>query len=137
MVEDENSDAVGLLRSRLLRHQEIINVGFNTNVALSSTSHIGLSADLEVIHGMLFYPGARYNGIALTTQPLPAEHIDSTEITLVGSWLDEYIKTAWWEPFDVSIEDKLEYFNARRTTSNMYKCWESIAPITKEKYMIL
>ena len=136
-VEDANNDAVGLLRSRLLRHQELINVGFNTNIALSTTSYIGLSADLEVIHGMLFHPGSRYNGIALTRQPISTENIEPTEIIPVDSWLDTYVKTAWWEFFDSSKEEGLEYFNPRRMTSNMYKCWEASAPQTKDKYMII
>lgn len=136
-VEDSNNDAVGLLRSRLLQHQELINVGFNTNVALATTSYVSLSAGLEVIHGMLFHPGAWYNGIALTRQPISAENIEASEITPIGSWFDAYVKTAWWEPFDVSKEEGLEYFNTRRITSNMYKCWEVVAPKTKDKYMIV
>ena len=135
-IEDINNDAVGLLRSRLLRHQELLNAGFDTNVALSATSYIGLSVDLEVIHGMLFHPGARYDGIALTRQPISSEAIDASEITTVGTWFDTYVQTAWWEPFDVSKEDGLEYFNARKATANMYKCWETLIPKIKDKYMI-
>ena len=136
-VEDTNNDAVGLLRSRLLRHQELLNVGFNTNVALSATNYVGLSAGLEVIHGMLFHPGARYNGIALTRQPISDENIKTSEITPVDPWFNAYVKTAWWESFDTSKEENLEYFNARRTTSNMYKCWETLIPKIKDKYMIV
>lgn len=136
-IEDASNDAVGLLRSRLLRHQELINVGFNTNVALSATSYISLAADLEVIHGMLFHPGARYNGIALTRQPISTEAIVSSKITPVGSWFDAYVQTAWWEPFDMSKEEGLEYFNGRRATPNMYKCWETLIPKIEDKFMIV
>lgn len=136
-VEDVSNDAVGLLRSRLLRHQELINVGFNTNVALSATSYSSLSPDLGVIHGTLFHPGARYDGIALTRQPISTETIDALEITPVASWFDAYVQTAWWEPFDESKEEGLEYFNARRATTNMYNCWETLVPKIKDKYMIV
>lgn len=136
-VEDAGNDAVGLLRSRLLRHQELINMGFNTNVALSTTSYRGLSVDLEVIHGMLFHPDARYDGIALTRQPISADAIAASEITPVGSWFDTYVQAAWWESFDTSKEESVEYFNARRVTSNMYKCWETLIPKVKDKYMIV
>lgn len=136
-VEDTNDDAVGLLRSRLLRHQALINVGFNTNIAISAIRYVGLSDNLEEIHGMLFHPGARYNGIALTRQPASAGDIVTPELTPVDSWVDAYIKTAWWESFDTSKEDGVEFFNPRRVTSNMYKCWEKLMPIIRDKYMIV
>ena len=47
------------------------------------------------------------------------------------------MQTAWWEPFDVSKEEGLEYFNDRRATPNMYKCWETLIPKTKDKFMIV
>jgi hypothetical protein len=93
--------------------------------------------DLDVIHGVLFSPGSRYDGIALTRKPISTEDIEATEITPVDSWFDTYVKTAWWESFDASKEEGLEYFNPRRMTSNMYKCWETSAPQTKDKYMII
>lgn len=135
--KNTDDDAVGLLRSRLLRHQELLNVGFNTNVTLSATSYVGLSADLAVIHGMLFSPGARYDGVALTRQPISAENIITSEITPVGLWFDTYVKTAWWEPFDWSSQEGLEYFNARKITSSLHKCWETFMPKVKDDYLIV
>lgn len=135
-VEDANNDAVGVLRSRLLRHQELINVGFNTNVALAAEEHICLSDSLEVIHGMLFLPGAGYNGIALTRKPTSDNNVIALPAQNGSQWFEEYIKSAWWEAFDVSHEENLEYFNPRKTTSNMYKCWESIIPKTTDRYVI-
>ena len=136
-VEEANNDAVGILRSRLLRHQELINVGYNTNVASTATSNVCLSDGLEVIRGMLLLTGAMYNGIALTKQPALPEVSSKLDVSPVGEWFDSYVKTAWWEPFDASKEDSLEYFNARRKTSNMYKCWETVIPKEKDKYVIV
>lgn len=136
-AEDQNNDAVGLLRSRLLRHQELINVGFNTNVALSTACYIRLSDSLEAIRGMLFHPDARYNGIALTREPVSPGESVTPDVTPVGLWFDAYVKAAWWESFDASKEENLEYFNARRATSNMYKCWETLIPKIQDKYMIV
>lgn len=112
-VEEANNDAVGILRSRLLRHQELINVGYNTNVASAATSNVCLSDGLEVIRGMLLLTGAMYNGIALTKQPALPEVSSKLDVSPVGEWFDSYVKTAWWEPFDASKEDSLEYFNAK------------------------
>lgn len=120
VVEEANNDAVSILRSRLLRHQELNNVGFNTSVALAATSNTCLSGGLEVIHGMLFLAGAKYNGIALTKQSAQLDASPRLDVSPVGEWFDSYIKTAWWEPFDASREECLEYFNARRKTSNMH-----------------
>lgn len=136
-VEDANIDAVGLLRSRLLRHQELINVGFNTNVSLTSTNYVYLSDGLEVVRGMLFLPGARYNGIALTRRPVSPGDLTKPDIITADMWFDAYAKSAWWEFYDASKEENLEYFNARKATSNMYKCWETAIPKVKDKYMII
>lgn len=135
--DDVNNDVIILLRSRLLRHQEILNVGFNTNVALSTVRYEYLSEDLEVIHGMLFLPGSRYEGIALTQKPTFAENATIATTVPVNQWLDEYIKSAWWESYDVSKEEGLEYFDARKVTSNMYKCWQSLMPQTVDKYIVV
>lgn len=136
-VDEASNDAVGILRSRLLRHRDIINVGFNTNVSLVATSTECLSGGLEVIRGKLFLAEAKYNGIALTRQSVSPDEPSKLEIPPVGEWFDSYIKTAWWEPFETSKEDSLEYFNARRKTSNMYKCWETVIPKEKDKYLIV
>ena len=136
-VEEANSNAVGILRSRLLRHQELVNVGYNTNVAPAAISNVCLSDGLEVIRGMLFLTGATYNGIALTKQPASAGIPSKLDVSPVGEWFDSYVKTAWWEPFEASKEESLEYFNARRKTSNMYKCWETVIPKEKDKYLIV
>lgn len=136
-VEEANNDAIGILRSRLLRYQELVNVGFNTNVALSTTSNECLSDSLEVIRGMLFLAGAKYNGIALTKRPGSSDKPSWQDVSPAREWFDSYIKTAWWEPFDASKGESLEYFNARRKTSNMYKCWETIIPKEKDKYLIV
>lgn len=135
--DNENVDAITLLRSRLLRHQELINVGFSTNVSLSTVRYERLSENLETIHGMLFLPGARYDGIALTRKPIPAENTTTPTIIPVNQWLEEYVKTAWWEVFDVSKEESLEYFDARTLTFTLYQCWQTLRPKPMDKYILV
>lgn len=135
--DDENTDAISLLRTRLLRHQELINVGFNTNVSLSAVRYEHLSDCLEVIHGTLFSPGSQYNGIALTRQPVSSENSAISTILPVNQWLDEYLKSAWWEVFDASKEENLEYYDTRTSTSTLYKCWKTTPPKNSDKYMLV
>lgn len=136
-TEDTNNDAVALVRSRLLRHQELVNVGFNTNISLSVESYEHLTDDLEAIHGNIFMPGSVYNGIALTRKPLSPANSNAAEICAVSQWQEAYVQSAWWESFDVSKETNLEYFDARSITSNMYKCWQSTMPKTVDKYFMV
>lgn len=136
-TDDANCDAVVLLRSRLLRHQELINVGFNTNVSLSTVRYERLSEALEAIHGRLFLPDSRYDGIALTRKPIPAENTTTPKIIPVNQWMDEYVKTAWWESYDISKEEGLEYFDARRLTRTLNKCWQSMIPQELDKLIVV
>ena len=96
-----------------------------------------LSLHNQIGDGMLFLPGARYNGIALTKQSVASDFPDVQAVPPVGVWFDTYVKSAWWEPFDVFQGEALEYFNARRKTANMYKCWEALMPKEKGKYLIV
>ena len=135
-TDDSSEDAVSLIRSRLLRHQDIINVGFNTNVALAKCNSELLSNTLEVIRGALFIPQCHYNGISLTRTPAKTENAPQRELIYSSTWLSEYLSSAWWESFAPNTEDRIEYFDATKRAVNMYQCWQSVKPKTMGKYII-
>lgn len=136
-TEDNNNDAIAVLRSRLIRHCEVINVGFSTNITLVKPSCDVITNELELVRGVLFAPNAKYCGIALVRKPQSSELAGSSEVEPVSQWFDAYVKTAWWEPFDMSKHENLEYFDARKYTSNMYKCWQSTIPKTVDRYLVV
>lgn len=135
-TDDTSDDAVSLIRSRLLRHQDILNVGFNTNVTISEVSYEWLSSDLETVRGMILFPGYQYNGISMLRKPKSVADNPSQELIHVSKWMDEYIKSAWWETIDSNMYEALEYFDASRKSSALYKCWQTVKPKTEKKYIL-
>lgn len=136
-TDDVADHAVTLLRTRLLRHRDILNAGFNTNVAMPTVSYEVLSHDLEAVRGKLLSPDCQYNGIAMTRKPVPPITEVGHNLVQVSDWLNDYLKSAWWEPFSVTQDDRLEFFDAHKKVTNMYLCWQSTMPKAVEQYIIV
>lgn len=136
-TDDTANNAVALIRTRLLRHQDILNTGFNTNIAMPAVGYELLSHNLEAIRGVLLAPGCQYNGIAMTRKPQNPVVEPIANMTFESQWLEEYVNTAWWEPFSISQEESLEYFDAHKKVANMYLCWQATMPKAAEKFIIV
>ena len=129
-TEPGNERAVQLLRSRLIRHGDLLNVGFQTNLTLAPESITPLNSDLECGKGCLLNPSFFYSGIAMLRRRKTeylfegSDQIDSCE------WLRDYIRSAWWKPVD-HLED-VEYFNPFLKAKSNYRCWQDVAPTPVE-----
>ena len=126
-VEAVNETAVSLIRSRLMRHGEILNVGYETNISLANAYTKVLSPTVHCAFGEVIHPGMFYSGVAMLCKIESEQNtIEEVSCENVADWLDKYCKTAWWQKLD-QLDETAEYFDARRIARNN-QCWQSNLP---------
>lgn len=125
-----NEGAIQLLRSRLIRHGDLLNVGFQTNLTLAPESVIPLNPDLECGRGYLLNPFFSYSGIAMIRGRQTEYYFDESDRTDSCEWLKNYIKSAWWKP--ANLPEDIEYFNPFRKVRSNYGCWQDVPPAPVE-----
>lgn len=128
---------VSIIRSRLLRSGDIVNVGFNTNIALADENCEELIPGVIWKRGTLLQKGCTYSGISaleydekVATASAPAPNFP------VGEWLDTYIKEAWWENSECAYEG-FEFFNPQKKTKNNHSCWQLIPAAAVDDIMLM
>lgn len=125
-----NEGTVPLLRSRLIRHGDLLNVGFQTNLTLAPEVVIPLNPDLECGKGYLLNPSFFYSGIAMLRIRKVESHSEGSDRADSCKWLRNYIKSAWWKSVD-HIEG-VEYFNPFLKVKSNYRCWQDVPPAPVE-----
>lgn len=128
-VPDSDTDvdtAVKQIRTRLIRHGDLLNVGFNTNLILSSKDKFSLSDSITVHKGMLLDPVINYQGIA-TLCTLAEHSMPHSEIIDTITWFKEYIGNVRWEKCN-DFDQNSEFFNASQFVKNNLSCWQSKTP---------
>ena len=125
-----NEKAVQLLRSRLIRHMDLLNVGFQTNLTLAPESVIPISPDLECGKGYLLDPSFSYSGIAMIRRRQTEYRLEDSDRINSYEWLKDYIKSAWWK--SAGLPEDVEYFNPFRKVRSNYRCWQDTPPAPVE-----
>lgn len=125
-----NEKAIQLLRSRLIRHKDLLNVGFQTNLTLAPKSVIPISPDLECGKGYLMDPSFSYSGIAMIRRRQTECCFEDSDRINSYEWLKDYIKSAWWKSAD--LPEDVEYFNPFRKVRSNYGCWQDTPPAPVE-----
>ena len=119
--DEENENAISIIRSRLLRHGDLLNEGFDTNVALSMVKKQSLSRNIVVRYGDIICDDAVYVGVSMIS--IEETNKENEVVRRATDWFDEYINEAWWEHGIERISD-LEYLNAHKKTKNNYSLWQ-------------
>lgn len=128
---------VSIIRSRLLRSGDIVNVGFNTNIALADENCEELIPGVIWKRGTLLQKGCTYSGIStLEYDEKVATASASAPNFPVGEWLDTYIKEAWWENSECAYEG-FEFFNPQKKAKNNHSCWQLIPAAAVDDIMLM
>ena len=121
---------VSILLCRLIRHGDLLQVGFGTNLVLAESNRTALATGVECIKGEPLLRGTRYSGIAMMQRTgediVPGSRADED----VTTWFREYIRCAWWKT--AGTEEDIQYFNARGKSGNNYSRWQSERPAAVE-----
>lgn len=108
--EKTEESPIALLLSRLLRHGDILNVGFETNLILAGRNEMILSDKVKCRRGEVLSEGTYYSGIAMLLKIQKGEMFDPEAVKETTTWFWDYIKSAWWK--ETGIDENIQYFNA-------------------------
>lgn len=125
--EKTQESPIAFLLSRLLRHGDILQVGFETNLILAGRNETILSDRVKCRKGEVLSEGTFYSGIAMLQKVQKSEVSEPSEaVKEVTVWFEDYIKSAWWK--ETEIDDNVQYFNAYKRTKNNHLCWQTERP---------
>ena len=114
-----------ILRTRLLRHGDLVNAGFDTNIALTSYHTDYLTNDYEVVYGKMIEGGLMYSGIS----SLRKQHNtpQTMEPENAKDWFSKFLKEVWWSS-DMPVSDAIQYFDPCCRARNNYSAWQNNLP---------
>lgn len=122
--EDTPYDSVSVVQNRLVQNGDIINIGFDTNMALAPPSVIPLNHKTVQVIGDFFGNGIFYSGISALRTSTDNINRENTDIAI---WLQDYCNSAWWELGTIT-NNSIEYFNFNLRARNNNNCWQP-APV--------
>ena len=124
--EKTQESPIAFLLSRLLRHGDILQVGFETNLILAGRNETILSDRIKCRKGEVLSEGTFYSGIAMLQKVQKSEVFEPEAVKEAAVWFEDYIKSAWWK--ETEIDDNVQYFNACKRTKNNHLCWQTERP---------
>ncbi len=116
---------VNLIRTRLLKHGDLRNEGFNTNIALSNSYSMQLSTGVETLYGELLGDDIEYVGVATIRRNSIVNPVEN--VIKIHEWLEEFLKEAWWSK-EFPNTSKWEYFNPASQAKTNYDAWQNNLP---------
>lgn len=123
--EDDEDNPIVIIRDRLLNHGDLLNEGFDTNLALSNSHRKQLVSGYDTIYGEILGKSIFYSGISalgnnnITIQSEKRENIED--------WLKCFLKKIWWSEIPSEIQE-MKYFNPEYKSRNNYSAWNSTIP---------
>ena len=124
--EKTQESPIAFLLSRLLRHGDILQVGFETNLILVGRNATILSDRVKCRRGEVLSEGTFYSGIAMLQKVQKSEIFEPEAVKETIVWFEDYIKSAWWK--ETEIDDNVQYFNACKRSKNNHLCWQTECP---------
>lgn len=121
-TEDSDENPVVIIRNRLLNHGDLLNEGFDTNLALSIVHKKQYVSGYDTIYGEVLGENIIYSGISALRKN------DFTNQSETGEspeeWLKGFLKSVWWTAIPSEMNE-LMYFNPAHKSKNNYTAWDS------------
>lgn len=134
IFQEEKEHPVILIRTRLLKHGDLLNKGFNTSIVLSHHYSKQMTSEFETVYGKILSNDIEYSGIATIRK----NNNDFTSEVMIDplTWLDDYLRSASWSLGANSFKNK-EYFDPYAKQKNNYYAWSfSPSRLANNVYLI-
>lgn len=132
-VEDAEENPVVMIRNRLLNHGDLLNEGFDTNLALSIAHRNQFISGYDTVYGEILGKSIIYSGISalcnnnITKQSEVSENAEE--------WLKGFLKNIWWSAIPSEMNE-LMYFNPANKSRNNYSAWCSSLPKISDEIVL-
>ena len=113
------------IRNRLLNHGDLLNEGFDTNMALSIKHRKQFISGYDTIYGEVLGENIIYSGISVLCKNDFTKQSEVSENS--EEWLKEFLKSLWWTVIPSEMNE-LMYFNPAHKSKNNYSAWDSSLP---------
>lgn len=129
-TESEVDSPITVLLGRLIRHGDLLQVGFGTNLILAGSSQMPLSGKVGCRKGEILSQDTYYSGIAMLQKTQESTIYKPEPVTDVTGWFWDFVRSAWWKT--AGMDKNVQYFNAYRKSKNNHSCWQSERPKSVE-----
>ena len=116
----DEENPVLIIRSRLINHGDLLNEGYETNLALSAIHSEQITANIETLYGKTIESNLMYSGIS--TVHYNDSPIHSNKILCVRDWFKCFINEIWWSN-SLPDSERLQYFDPACSLRNNYSAW--------------
>ena len=130
----ENDDPVNLVRTRLINHGDLLNVGYGSNLTLSSVHSCQVTSTLETVYGKTIEDGLLYSGIASLRYKEASGY--NPEIENVKEWMKSYLGDVFWS-HDLPDPSQVQYFNPLSSAKNNYEAWQESLEKKDDKVVLI
>lgn len=132
-IEDSDENPVVIIRNRLLNHGDLLNEGFDTNLALSIAHKKQYVSGFDTIYGEVLGENIIYSGIATLCKN---EFTNQSEVSESSEeWLKGFLKNVWWTATPSEMNE-LMYFNPAHKSKNNYTAWDSSFPVVSDEVIL-
>ncbi|WP_406038825.1 hypothetical protein [Succinimonas sp.] len=123
-------ETVGLIRNRLLKHGDLLNKGFSTNIVLSYVNTKQITSEFETVYGIILSNDIEYDGVAAIRKINNPFSNSYEEVNFVDplTWLSDYLCNLTWFSSVVSKSSKIEYFDPFVKLKNNNSVWKTSLP---------
>lgn len=132
-AEDSDENPVVIIRNRLLNHGDLLNEGFDTNLALSIAHRKQFISGYDTIYGEVLGENIIYSGISALCKnnfTKQSEVCESSE-----EWLKRFLKNIWWTAIPSEMNE-LMYFNPAHKSRNNYTAWDNSLPNVSDEVIL-
>lgn len=131
--EDTDENPIVIIRNRLLNHGDLLNEGFDTNLALSISHKERFISGYDTIYGEILGKSIFYSGISTlcnNNATMQSELYKNAE-----DWLKCFYKKIWWSAIPSEMNE-LMYFNPAHKSKNNYSAWNSSLPNVSDEIIL-
>ena len=130
----DNDDSVNLIRTRLINHGDLLNIGFETNLALSSVYSNQVTSTIETVYGKTIDDGLLYSGVSSIRRKEAKDYI--FEIENVKDWMKSFLNDACWS-HDLPASSQMQYFNPLSISKSNYTAWQESMGNISDKVVLV
>ena len=132
-VEDSEEKPVVIIRNRLLNHGDLLNEGFDTNMALPITHRKQFVSGYDTVYGEILGASIIYSGISTLCTNNATKQSEESENA--EEWLKDFLKNIWWSAMPSEVNE-LMYFNPAHKSRNNYSAWNSSFPDVSDEIIL-
>ena len=132
-IEDTEENPVVIIRNRLINHGDLLNEGFDTNLALPIAHKKQFISGYETVYGEILGNNIIYSGISALCNNSIIKQSEVSESA--EDWFNVFVRSIWWSAMPSEMNE-LMYFNPTHKSRNNHSAWDSSLPDVPDEILL-